>query len=123
MPSSAGKKKHLRACDVPCPFFFTDTATTEIYTLSLHDALPISSVPTGLPPRLPSGRKPPCEAPLDCGSGNAGSATEGRLGDAPAPVMRARKFPDERTNRRGTSGCAPPHEDPDWCRLRCAHRH
>ena len=22
-------------------FFFTDTATTEIYTLSLHDALPI----------------------------------------------------------------------------------
>src|SRR3954463_15263367 len=32
---------HLR-----CPrffFFFNDTATTEIYTLSLHDALPISS--------------------------------------------------------------------------------
>src|SRR5207248_9654361 len=24
-------------------FFFTDTATTDIYTLSLHDALPISS--------------------------------------------------------------------------------
>src|SRR5947207_2834101 len=27
----------------PHSFFFTDTATTEIYTLSLHDALPISS--------------------------------------------------------------------------------
>src|SRR5436309_10036381 len=26
---------------VPDRFFFTDTATTEIYTLSLHDALPI----------------------------------------------------------------------------------
>src|ERR1044071_10477731 len=26
-------------------FFFNDTATTEIYTLSLHDALPISSCP------------------------------------------------------------------------------
>src|SRR3712207_6863571 len=26
-----------------CVFFFNDTATTEIYTLSLHDALPISS--------------------------------------------------------------------------------
>src|SRR6185437_17094252 len=26
------------------PFFFNDTATTEIYTLSLHDALPISRV-------------------------------------------------------------------------------
>src|SRR5690348_17498296 len=35
-------------------FFFNDTATTEIYTLSLHDALPISAgwadaaCPTGL---------------------------------------------------------------------------
>src|SRR2546430_17704866 len=27
-------------------FFFNDTATTEIYTLSLHDALPICSQPT-----------------------------------------------------------------------------
>src|SRR5256885_3889853 len=27
-------------------FFFNDTATTEIYTLSLHDALPISEQPT-----------------------------------------------------------------------------
>src|SRR6476620_8817225 len=26
-----------------CRFFFNDTATTEIYTLSLHDALPISA--------------------------------------------------------------------------------
>src|SRR3712207_8576214 len=26
-------------------FFFNDTATTEIYTLSLHDALPISEAP------------------------------------------------------------------------------
>src|SRR3989441_10452098 len=26
---------------VRCFFFFNDTATTEIYTLSLHDALPI----------------------------------------------------------------------------------
>src|SRR5947209_14258256 len=28
-------------------FFFNDTATTEIYTLSLHDALPISSASAG----------------------------------------------------------------------------
>src|SRR5205809_3158099 len=26
------------------PFFFNDPATTEIYTLSLHDALPISGI-------------------------------------------------------------------------------
>src|SRR3712207_1477469 len=30
-------------CNITCLcFFFNDTATTEIYTLSLHDALPIS---------------------------------------------------------------------------------
>src|SRR3712207_7137470 len=38
-------------------FFFNDTATTEIYTLSLHDALPISigrrSAPAGAEPRRP----------------------------------------------------------------------
>src|SRR3712207_9175733 len=28
-------------------FFFNDTATTEIYTLSLHDALPISARESG----------------------------------------------------------------------------
>src|SRR2546426_12841432 len=38
-------------------FFFNDTATTEIYTLSLHDALPISRV---------SARR--------CGRGDAGAA-------------------------------------------------
>src|SRR3712207_8731998 len=47
-------------------FFFNDTATTEIYTLSLHDALPISSYPLSasiapLPPH------PPCSRPI-CGS-------------------------------------------------------
>src|SRR3712207_7716626 len=38
-------------------FFFNDTATTEIYTLSLHDALPISRSC----PRRPWARgSPPC---------------------------------------------------------------
>src|SRR5260370_6291952 len=31
-------------------FFFNDTATTEIYTLSLHDALPIFAVTPDVPP-------------------------------------------------------------------------
>src|SRR5215467_16405692 len=35
-------------------FFFNDTATTEIYTLSLHDALPICCCP-GTAPRGPKG--------------------------------------------------------------------
>src|SRR5260370_41051676 len=37
-------------------FFFNDTATTEIYTLSLHDALPISE-------RRAPGRKTPGPVP------------------------------------------------------------
>src|SRR5258708_27716207 len=41
--------KQCLCSPVSCPsriltFFFNDTATTEIYTLSLHDALPISSI-------------------------------------------------------------------------------
>src|SRR5476651_2881542 len=39
-------------------FFFNDTATTEIYTLSLHDALPISP-----PGRSPAGRRRAACAP------------------------------------------------------------
>src|SRR5699024_11735329 len=52
-------------------FLFTDTSTTEIYTLSLHDALPISSINSSiaicfaLQPRISSNhlslsRPPPC---------------------------------------------------------------
>src|SRR6266480_2598542 len=61
MPPSAGKKKahdletrlppigERQACghvwiNETRNFFFNDTATTEIYTLSLHDALPISGM-------------------------------------------------------------------------------
>src|SRR6267142_4216273 len=36
-------------------FFFNDTATTEIYTLSLHDALPILPASRALAP-APAGR-------------------------------------------------------------------
>src|SRR5215813_14566638 len=43
-PTNAGAEAHLGYCEVRyyrLHFFFNDTATTEIYTLSLHDALPI----------------------------------------------------------------------------------
>src|SRR2546427_5900921 len=39
-------------------FFFNDTATTEIYTLSLHDALPIYRPPANTPPRRVRKAKP-----------------------------------------------------------------
>src|SRR5947209_16321841 len=41
---SAGLPPRAVVLLLPFPFFFNDTATTEIYTLSLHDALPISGV-------------------------------------------------------------------------------
>src|SRR5260370_31471673 len=45
-------------------FFFNDTATTEIYTLSLHDALPISGPhPPGRGGPRPPPRNPPGPGP------------------------------------------------------------
>src|SRR3712207_6997949 len=38
---AASQKTESPALRLYCSFFFNDTATTEIYTLSLHDALPI----------------------------------------------------------------------------------
>src|SRR5216684_5272972 len=48
-------------------FFFNDTATTEIYTLSLHDALPIS------PRRTPLARTTICRCRWPSGSPQPGS--------------------------------------------------
>src|SRR2546422_10934872 len=47
-------------------FFFNDTATTEIYTLSLHDALPISTVAAGI--------GPPSRTPVSCSAGSTPGA-------------------------------------------------
>src|SRR5256885_2650927 len=44
-------------------FFFNDTATTEIYTLSLHDALPISAAKAFRPTGCASST--PCPASFD----------------------------------------------------------
>src|SRR5258708_16734940 len=50
-------------CD-PFFFFFNDTATTEIYTLSLHDALPICCPLQCCPSRIPGARRArPAPAP------------------------------------------------------------
>src|ERR1039457_5903755 len=40
---SSDRSSSFRSSFRSCFFFFNDTATTEIYTLSLHDALPIYS--------------------------------------------------------------------------------
>src|SRR3712207_8732498 len=55
----------LTVRSVLCFFFFNDTATTEIYTLSLHDALPIyPAQPIPQTAHLPWARPMPC-TPVD----------------------------------------------------------
>src|SRR2546427_7356777 len=48
-------------------FFFNDTATTEIYTLSLHDALPICCVACASPSSPTSASAPGCVMTKLCG--------------------------------------------------------
>src|SRR3989337_1330070 len=47
-PENLEARRSCRNCDIALLqtyfFFFNDTATTEIYTLSLHDALPIFEI-------------------------------------------------------------------------------
>src|SRR3712207_8061670 len=68
-------------------FFFNDTATTEIYTLSLHDALPICPRPSSRPAR------------------RGGSSRERRVPPRPPRPRRARprRTPSRSRRRRSRS--------------------
>src|SRR3712207_8131752 len=70
-------------------FFFNDTATTEIYTLSLHDALPISGAACGSERDACRRRRPAPNARGD----------PRRAGPPPAPAPAA---PGRRRRSRGT---------------------
>src|SRR5258707_7128132 len=66
-------------------FFFNDTATTEIYTLSLHDALPISYSncakslgPAPFPACIRAGRQFHVPSPLTAATSRAGLAIRSR---------------------------------------------
>src|SRR3712207_8239485 len=64
--------------------FFNDSATTEIYTLSLHDALPISGGPACPGPGSAPGRRPGSPARR---ARRPGARTEG-VGHSPAGGRR-----------------------------------
>src|SRR3712207_7888612 len=66
-------------------FFFNDTATTEIYTLSLHDALPIFALPGAKPA---SQRRPADERT--------------HLRDRPSPGTRLLPQPGAQSDRKST---------------------
>src|SRR2546426_9405119 len=69
-------------------FFFNDTATTEIYTLSLHDALPIL--------RARSRERPARSSPI------RSSCPRGRRGDARCGHARPRRV-DRKSTRLNSS--------------------
>src|SRR5438034_5731552 len=73
-------------------FFFIDTATTEIYTLSLHDALPISSGHGEVGPRAGYVREP--RRPL-AGPGRRVHTGDVQDGGHPAPHVRSEEHTSE----------------------------
>src|SRR3712207_9370078 len=81
--------------------FFNDTATTEIYTLSLHDALPIS------------GAKPPYPPFVPVGSGRCGSVRERSVRWSRGDRRRGGRTP------RGSSHAGP--SDRKSTRLNSSH--
>src|SRR3712207_8652455 len=71
-------------------FFFNDTATTEIYTLSLHDALPISAVPARAGRRPGGGRAARVVAP---GRGiTAGARAPGQRSEEHTSELQSRQY-------------------------------
>src|SRR2546430_13650217 len=70
-------------------FFFNDTATTEIYTLSLHDALPISPVRRA---ETPPSRRPDRARRR---GGDRAAHRAGRRGAASAPRPRSEEHTSE----------------------------
>src|SRR3712207_9267267 len=79
-------------------FFFNNTATTEIYTLPLHDALPISHAP-----------RPPATAAADAGrpavgAGGGAGARDGRRAHPGAPAAGAAPPAGEGPGRQPQAG-------------------
>src|SRR2546430_11590531 len=87
---------------MPRFFFFNDTATTEIYTLSLHDALPISRRPADRRagggarpvPARPRGRRHDREAPGALPEGPLPLGPRGHVGGRQDRRPAARPLPE-----------------------------
>src|SRR2546425_1582650 len=75
-------------------FFFNDTATTEIYTLSLHDALPISASTTK---RKANSRDSNATTSWTCPTGSASRSSRSRT------VWRSSGYDDGRRSEEHTS--------------------
>src|SRR2546422_5890963 len=78
-------------------FFFNDPATTEIYTLSLHDALPIYAAPLqGEPVARAVLAQPPADREQpDCAGGHAGQPQLDRHAEALVSVLEQKGDAEE----------------------------
>src|SRR3712207_7550836 len=76
-------------------FFFNDTATTEIYTLSLHDALPICDGHVRPHVEDPGGRHQPAEARRP--------GVDRRLDEQPERALEAGDRLDRKSTRLNSS--------------------
>src|SRR3712207_8856327 len=87
-------------------FFFNDTATTEIYTLSLHDALPICrDVERGAEARLPDhhseeGYRRPCRQGAEDGRS---AHPDARLPPRQGPAQPRPQDADRKSTRLNSS--------------------
>src|SRR3712207_9228868 len=116
--------------DGRCEFFFNDAATTEIYTLALHDALPIFRLLCASQSRWSRAVRPGWAALLSSsaptvriGSGSSayarpairsvpagGRATSTRIpmgGHLPAPLRPRKAAPPPRATSQGRPATAP----------------
>src|SRR5438876_11680040 len=92
-------------CRDTLPFFFNDTATTEIYTLSLHDALPISAADTCRPSggRSSAGfATGPCAASCPRTRSSSASRSEEHTSELQSPVHLVCRLLLEKKKKRTT---------------------
>src|SRR5437660_5864306 len=86
-------------------FFFNDTATTEIYTLSLHDALPIYRAQTCRPARRL--RADCCRRSRACARLRAARRSEEHTSELQSRGHLVCRLLLEKKKRQGSSGGAP----------------
>src|SRR5205823_15091070 len=79
-------------------FFFSDPAPPEIYTLSLHDALPISRRRPASPPRAPPRPRRPARRPARGAPGPAPPARAAARPGCPAPARPPGARSEEHTS-------------------------
>src|SRR3712207_4820654 len=103
--------------DTDCLFFFNDTATTEIYTLSLHDALPILRRPSCTSTPRTVARSFERNGEMCPGRVSRSASTSGTKTSVisnPSTVSRWRALETRRPTSAALSGRPRlPHRDPD----------